>query len=122
MIGVSPLVICNLGTMRVENPLPPIQLYRNNTFTDLRGLFSISWYSCFLNLKTSCWTVDGTVDLHIGFLPKGEEQNIGFLTDRLFDCQLFDISAFCISAFCTSAFCSKGKISAKYRLFDRSAF
>jgi hypothetical protein len=28
----SPLVICNLGTMRVENPLPPFQLYRNNTF------------------------------------------------------------------------------------------
>jgi hypothetical protein len=25
-------VICNLGTMRVENPLPPFQLYRNNTF------------------------------------------------------------------------------------------
>jgi hypothetical protein len=32
--------------------------------------------------------------LHIGFLLKGEGQNIGFLTDRLFDCQLFDISAF----------------------------
>jgi hypothetical protein len=28
----SPLVICNLGTLGVENPLPPFQLYRNNTF------------------------------------------------------------------------------------------
>jgi hypothetical protein len=31
----SPLVICNLGTMRVENPLPPFQLYRNNTLSFL---------------------------------------------------------------------------------------
>jgi hypothetical protein len=27
----SPLMICNLGTTRVENSLPPSQLYGNNT-------------------------------------------------------------------------------------------
>jgi hypothetical protein len=65
--------------------------------------------------------------LHIGFLLKGEGQNIGFLTDRLFDCQLFDISvfwlsAFCISAFCISAYCCGEKYQQKYRLFVISAF
>jgi hypothetical protein len=37
-------VICNLGTMRVENPLPPFQLHRNNTLQDSHPmccLFSI---------------------------------------------------------------------------------
>jgi hypothetical protein len=44
--------------------------------------------------------------LHIGFLLKGSEggQNIGFLTDRVFDCQVIDISGFCLVGFLISGF------------------
>jgi hypothetical protein len=33
----SPLMICNLGTTRVENSLPPSQLYGNNTLFHLKN-------------------------------------------------------------------------------------
>jgi hypothetical protein len=44
--------------------------------------------------------------LHIGFLLKGSEggQNIGFLTDRVFDCRVIDISGFCLVGFLISGF------------------
>jgi hypothetical protein len=33
-----------LGTMRVENPLPPFQLYRNNTFPVRAIVITVSPY------------------------------------------------------------------------------